>query len=306
MLKKKIWIVAPIILILLILFIPIPGGQYSDGGTKDYKALTYRVVVWNRLFAEDLTYHKTSVFWFPTNFKSIDELWELEFGQSAEGADSSSTTRSTHRIQYELGSAETHFAGTLSEAIAGELVEIKTNGILYDADIHVYVDGQEISKSHCDSDYWAYSFVMPEKDVLVTAKFYEIWGLDTDEDALREKYPEYFDLPAFKGLEVYVWQMAPNSYSFGLLSGTNREKTLDEMWNMKGASAEEMRIILASYDIDKRNISIIPWQNPVSSHIAEYWIMEKDEDPASVEKRQQEYIDEIRAMLFDSTDGANK
>ncbi len=41
--KKIIWIVAPIILMLLILFIPIPGGQLRDGGTKDYKALTYRV-----------------------------------------------------------------------------------------------------------------------------------------------------------------------------------------------------------------------------------------------------------------------
>lgn len=178
--KKKIWIVALIILILLILFIPIPGGQYRDGGTKDYKALTYRVIVWNRLLAEGFTYHKTAVFWFPNNFKSIDELWELEFGQNAEGTDSSSTTYS---IQYELGSAETHFAETPLSAKAGDLVEIKTNGILYDADIHVYVDGQELSKSHYDSDYWGYSFVMPEKDVLVTAKFYtkdEIWGSSSE------------------------------------------------------------------------------------------------------------------------------
>ena len=180
--KKKIRIVALIILILLILSIPIPGGQYRDGGTKDYKALTYRVVVWNRLLAEGFTYHKTAVFWFPNNFKSIDELWELEFGQNAEGTDSSSTTYS---IQYELGSAETHFAETPLSAKAGDLVEIKTNGILYDADIHVYVDGQELSKSHYDSDYWGYSFVMPEKDVLVTAKFYtkdEIWGSSSETD----------------------------------------------------------------------------------------------------------------------------
>ncbi len=38
----------------------------------------------------------------------------------------------------------------------------------------------------------------------------------TDLDELRAKYPEYFDLSTFKGLELYVWQMAPDSYSCGL------------------------------------------------------------------------------------------
>ena len=296
-------------MILLFLIIPIPGGRYRDGGTKEYKALTYKIVVWNRLLGEGSTCHKTSVFWFPNNFKSIDELWELENDRNMEGIDNISTTNGTYSIKYELGSTESHFSGAPSEAKAGDLVEIKTNGILYDADIHVYVDGQEISKSHYESDYWGYSFVMPDRDVLVTARFYtkeEIWGLDTDEAALREKYPEYFDLSTTKGLEVYVWQIVPNSYSFGVLPGTNREKTLDEMWNMKGATAKEMRTILSSYDIDKSDIIIIPWQNPVSSYIPEYWIRQKDEDPASVEKRQEEYIDKIRSMLFDFDDTANE
>ena len=187
-------------------------------------------------------------------------------------------------------------------------MEIKTE-VLFDADIHVYVDGQEISKTHYDSDYWGYSFVMPDKDVLVTAKPYtkdEVWGLETDEDSLRDKYPEYYDLSTTKGLEVYVWQLAPNSYSFGMLPGTNREKTNDELWNMKGATAEEMRTILSSYDIDERDICIIPWQNPISSYIAEYWIKQEDEDPASVVKRQEEYTNRIRAMLFDSVDPAKE
>ena len=46
-------------------------------------------------------------------------------------------------------------------------------------------------------------------------------------DGLRDKYPEYFALGTFKGLEVYVWQMAENDYRFGLMQGTNREKTLE-------------------------------------------------------------------------------
>ena len=117
-------------------------------------------------------------------------------------------------------------------------------------------------------------------------------------ESLRAKYPEYFELSTFKGLELYVWQMAPDSYSCGLMPGTNRNKTLEELINLKGASIAEMRAILSTYDIDEKDVIIIPWQNPVSSYIAEYWISQKDEDPAVVEKRKQAYIDGIRQMLF--------
>ena len=85
--KKKKIAIAIIVLILLILFVPIPWGTLKEGGTRDYCALTYRIVVWNRLTeqinedgstGEMQKYQKTSVFWFPDNFKSIDELWEIE------------------------------------------------------------------------------------------------------------------------------------------------------------------------------------------------------------------------------------
>ena len=118
-----------------------------------------------------------------------------------------------YHIGYELDSEFTDvFTDMPSEAFPGDAVEIRT-GILFDADIHVYADGQEIKKTHYDSDYWGYSFTMPDHDVLVTAKFYtkdEVWGTTTmDESALREKFPEYYDLSTFKGLEVYVWQIIP-------------------------------------------------------------------------------------------------
>ena len=49
---------------------------------------------------------------------------------------------------------------------------------------------------------------------------------DIDMEGLQARFPDYLDLPTSKGLEVYVWQMAPGSYSCGVLPGTNREKTL--------------------------------------------------------------------------------
>lgn len=49
--KKKTWIV--LIILLLILFIPIPSGTYKDGGTRVYTALTYKIVKWKRLIDAD-------------------------------------------------------------------------------------------------------------------------------------------------------------------------------------------------------------------------------------------------------------
>jgi len=111
----------------------------------------------------------------------------------------------------------------------------------------------------------------------------------TSTDALREKYPEYFELGTFKGLEVYVWQMSENDYRFGLMQGTNREKTFDEKMEMAlkgGATAEEMALILSTFDIEDKDIFVIPWQNPISSYVV---TEDTVKDP--------EYINNIRAML---------
>lgn len=73
-----------LILIILLLLIPIPTGVARDGGTRTYTALTYKVVVWRHFVPTDITltdyelYENTRIFLFPDNFKSTDELWELE------------------------------------------------------------------------------------------------------------------------------------------------------------------------------------------------------------------------------------
>lgn len=60
-----------------VLFIPIPSGVYKDGGTREYTALTYKIVKWNRLTG-DSTYDKLCVYLFPNNFRSIGSLWTRE------------------------------------------------------------------------------------------------------------------------------------------------------------------------------------------------------------------------------------
>ena len=105
-------------------------------------------------------------------------------------------------------------------------------------------------------------------------------------ERLREKYPEYFELGTFKGLEVYVWQMAEGDYRFGLMQGTNREKTLEEKLALKGATSEEMALILYTFDIEAKDIFVIPWQNPISSYMVTDDMVK---DP--------EYISNVRIML---------
>lgn len=75
--KKKLIIISIIVGVLAILFTPIPTGTYKDGGTTVYSALTYKIVNWNR-FVNGEYYTNTSVYFFPDNFKSYDELWKLE------------------------------------------------------------------------------------------------------------------------------------------------------------------------------------------------------------------------------------
>ena len=106
-----------------------------------------------------------------------------------------------------------------------------------------------------------------------------------DLDTLREKYPEYFGLSAFKGLELYVWQMGPGVLRCGLMEGTNRNKTSEEMWNLRGVTVEEMKLILSTYDVPAENIFLYPFLHPASSYI--YSITE-------------EYRAQLRELFFGS------
>ena len=76
--KKKIWIPIVVAVVLLaILFVPIPNGQMKDGGTRVYSALTYKIVDWNRLYNDGM-YSATKVYFGADAWKSIDDLFAKE------------------------------------------------------------------------------------------------------------------------------------------------------------------------------------------------------------------------------------
>lgn len=93
-----------------------------------------------------------------------------------------------------------------------------------------------------------------------------------DMEQLKAKFPNYFNLTTSKGLEVYIWQMAEDSYSCGLLPGKNRNYTNEELWDLhtSSASLDEMRAIIADYmvngDVNQSDIVIRAVTMPHSSY----------------------------------------
>lgn len=124
--------------------------------------------------------------------------------------------------------------------------------------------------------------------------------LNEYQETLLDQYPQYFGLDASDGLDVYVYQMAENSYSFALFPHTEltREMFSSEMLNIQGIGTTEMKAILATYDVPEENIYIIPWQNPISSYIGDYWIIESGETEDELKQRREAYVNNIRELLF--------
>ena len=143
------------------------------------------------------------------------------------------------------------------------------------------------------------SFSINEDGKYVSYKTWAVFavGDSVDVEVLREKYSEYFNINVSRGLDVYVWQMAKNSYSFGLLphSEEGRQMLDPALLNLKGASASEMRAILSTYNIDKSRIYLISWQNPLSSYLGEWQIIDEGED---ADAKRQAYVEFIRGKLF--------
>lgn len=86
---------------------------------------------------------------------------------------------------------------------------------------------------------------------------------------LRNKYPQYFGLDTAKGLKVYVWQMAQDHYTWGLLPDKNAgysQIRLMELLGFTGTSTREMQVIVASYQLPDSEIVICPITMPHSSY----------------------------------------
>lgn len=75
--KKRRIIIAIIILIILVIPVKL---QYKDGGTIEYKALTYKIIKWHSIdnFYDNGYKTGTEIHFFPNNFKSLDYYREVK------------------------------------------------------------------------------------------------------------------------------------------------------------------------------------------------------------------------------------
>ena len=90
-------------------------------------------------------------------------------------------------------------------------------------------------------------------------------------EELKEYAPEYFELATFKGVEVYVWEMASDLIECTALPGTNRIKNDEEILNATKhwITLTEMKEILKYNGIPFDRVLVIPFENPLSSYKTE-------------------------------------
>ena len=161
--------------------------------------------------------------------------------------------------------------------------------------IHFNADFSQVWVNDGEKVTLTYGVLEPEKAKTAYLHLSKM-EIGNDRSSLMGAYPEYFGLDASKGLDVYVWQMAGNSYSFGLLphSETPRDMLDPELMALNGVRADAMGEILESYQIEEDRIYIIPWQHPLSSYLPDPFIVQEGADPGAKIKA---YIESIREML---------
>ena len=96
------------------------------------------------------------------------------------------------------------------------------------------------------------------------------------EKEFSEAAKSYMNLSSDEGLTVCVWQLEGEPVLSGLLPGkyrywseANTQESV-EMGLRAGVTLEEMKRILATYDIKKDKISVVEWNNPLSSKAYRY------------------------------------
>ena len=88
-------------------------------------------------------------------------------------------------------------------------------------------------------------------------------------ESLKEKYPYFFNVSTDGGMKVYIYQMSRNSYKCYLVNKVNDTFLVQDFILGVGATITEMRTILSSYDIERKDIVIEPINNPLSSYYYE-------------------------------------
>jgi len=243
--------------------------------------------------------------------------WLALYDENTSGMVASSGYRSVPMVAFPKGTALEEYLDAIHwltiDPYGEELVPfhtakdgVVTHGMYTAYDAQTFKPLKHFMPSGLSAQTYLFQNADPEREYIVLANFGQgvnfAFGVRFGDensalDALKKAFPEYFDLDATNGLDVYVWQMAKDQYSFGLLphSEIQRNWISAELMDLRGIRAGEMRMILNTYGIGQEDIHVIPWQNPLSSYLGDYWIISEGED---MEQKRSSYVQRLRDMLF--------
>lgn len=115
----------------------------------------------------------------------------------------------------------------------------------------------------------------------------------TGSTEIPEEYPE---LDVSNGLCIYVSEFGQGIYSFKLLERAASEPEYTELIGAKSINTDTMRFLLDHYGLGKNDVTIIPWQDPLSSYLSPWMISFNGEDTAP---KKAEYAKQIEKLLFE-------
>lgn len=136
--------------------------------------------------------------------------------------------------------------------------------------------------------FWLRIGIVAAIAAVIVASFLILRGIRnrTRIKELRESHPQYFDLSDY-GLTVYVWRWYDGNERCMVFRGPATE--VDHMTlvgeSKNGVSIEDMKLILSTYDLEERNITVRLYSDPFSSTV-------------SIVGSSEEYIRKIRKKLI--------
>ncbi len=123
-------------------------------------------------------------------------------------------------------------------------------------------------------------------------------------EIIRERFPEYFELNPADGIDIIVWQMAKDSYSFAMRTHEEgrTEASIEEWDSFKGGlNVNRMKKLIAARKIDKNDVTIIPWGNPLSSYGIPYSETLEIDGNEEIAEKNRAYIRTVEEILFGDT-----
>ena len=119
-----------------------------------------------------------------------------------------------HSISYQDADTESLLMDGYApkRAKPGDTVVLRT-GTIMDADLDFYANGVKLENTHNDSDYWEYTFIMPDEDVVITHKMSDGFIQGECEDHVDEDANGTCDDCGHKIEHEHTGEMRSNEYA---------------------------------------------------------------------------------------------